>query len=369
MKRSFWLEDGVRIFSNGQDELRFRKGIWNFEEATLNLSSLSGALKDTVTHILGELAAERPIDPEDVFKARGLSQDEAATVSSVLDALESQKYLTSSSDAQTRRLVREIIGGTVVDRFTGDLGALKPVLFYADTEYQRDAAMKLAAEIKLPLTCMTDKDAADLAAADLTTKYDALPVNVRMDEFKKIVEPFCCVLVSMARPHVKFLRNLNRVLIELTKPLVLTMMDGPFMTLFTIKPPETGCFECFENRVLARMENLSVYSNFVDQTGGALKVRDTTLTSPILQSMTSTAIFEALMISSIGRAKLAGRVLNIYVPVLEIQMQDLLRVPFCPACGFMAKAEMQEMYASSKRIVDQLIDTVVIEKRVPAGTR
>ena len=51
-----------------------------------------------------------------------------------------------------------------------------------------------------------------------------------------------------------FLRNLNRVLVQTSQVLSLSLLDGPFTTVFTIKPPETGCFECFEQRLLARME-------------------------------------------------------------------------------------------------------------------
>ena len=53
------------------------------------------------------------------------------------------------------------------------------------------------------------------------------------------------------------------------------------------------------------------------------------------------------MVQKIGKAKLAGRVLNTYVPLMEIQVQPLLRVRFFPACGFVAEACIEEMYSSS----------------------
>lgn len=363
MNRRYELEDSVRIFSNGMDEIRFRKGVWNFEEAALDTNMLAGELKEAVIAILGDLAKGERVSVDEKIKKFKLTQDDENVVESIMNMLQEQSYITSDEKKETQKLLREIIGGTVVDRFTGDVGMLKPVLFFTDSEYIKKSALELSKEIKLPITVMTEKDAQDIAAADLTTKFDALSYKEQMEEFKNIVEPYCCVVVSMERPHVKFLRNLNRILIELSKPFVMSMMDGPFMSLITIKPPETGCFECFENRVLARIEEMSVYEKFVEQTGGPLKVREKTLVSPLIQTMTSAAIFEAVMIASIGRAKLSGRILNVYVPVLEIQIQDLLRVPFCPACGFVAKAQMEEMYSSSKKIVDSLLDTIVIDKR------
>lgn len=144
------------------------------------------------------------------------------------------------------------------------------------------------------------------------------------------------------------------------KPLVLSLLDGPFISLMTIKGNETACYECFENRVMARLLDIPAYRNFVKETGGTMKKRNKTYATPILQTMASVALFEALLYANVNKAKMAGRLLNIYVPLMEIQVQDLLRVPFCPACGHIAKASYEEMYTSSKQIVNKLIDTIEI---------
>ena len=36
-KNKYKLLENVRIYFNGEDEIRFRKGIWSYEEATLVL--------------------------------------------------------------------------------------------------------------------------------------------------------------------------------------------------------------------------------------------------------------------------------------------------------------------------------------------
>lgn len=80
----------------------------------------------------------------------------------------------------------------------------------------------------------------------------------------------------------------------------------------------------------------------------------------MLVTAATIALQEAFLIEGIHKAKLAGRVLNIFVPMLEIQVQDLLRVPYCSACGHIAKAEYEEMYTSSSKIVEKLLSTVEI---------
>jgi len=39
----------------------------------------------------------------------------------------------------------------------------------------------------------------------------------------------------------------------------------------------------------------------------------------------------------------------------------VLRAPYCPACGFISKAHMDEMYTSSKRIVSDMMAKIEVE--------
>lgn len=360
-KLNFMVADNTRIFANGENEFRIRKGIWNFEEATLHLESLNDNVKKILSDIFYQLGDGKEVDLEFVLDAENLNEDEKNQVKDLLLALQAQNYLMYAVDNKTKLLIHELIGGTVIRQFTAEVGPLKPVLFFADSQYTKDISQITAKEIGLPMTIMTEKEFEDLAAADLTTKFDAVQTNRQMEEFQKFIQPYCCIVGSLEKPRITFLRNLNRILIKLSKPLSLCMMDGPFMTLFTIKPLETACFECFENRLLARLEDMAVYRTFVANTRNKPTFKEKTILSPLLQPLTSAALMEGFLLSSIERAKLAGRVLNIYLPILEIQFQDLLRVPFCPACGFIAESQMEEMYTSSKKIVNKLIDKVLIK--------
>ena len=137
-------------------------------------------------------------------------------------------------------------------------------------------------------------------------------------------------------------------------------MDGPFVTLLSTLPTETGCFECFEQRMLARLEDTLVYHQFVESTSGAAAPPERWL-SPGMHMLTAAVISEGFIYSSIGMQRLAGRIINVYLPLLEIQVQDLLRVPYCPACGFVATAAMNELYTSTKRLVSEMLDKIEIE--------
>ncbi len=218
----------------------------------------------------------------------------------------------------------------------------------------------LAREIHMPLTLLTHDDFKSIEAKDLTTKFDAYGTRKELGSVREIVEPFSCIIGCLERPHIIFLRNLNRVLVQTSQVLSLGLLDGPFTTIFTIKPPETGCFECFEQRLLARMMEMPTYQQFVEQTRNLPRLDNKIHASPLMHSLASQALFEGLLATRIGKAKLAGRILNTYIPLMETQVQPLLRVPFCPACGFVAEARMEEMYTSSKKIVDRVVDRITL---------
>src|SRR5262249_32965403 len=158
------------------------------------------------------------------------------------------------------------------------------------------------------LTVMTQDEFNTIGGMDLTTKFEAYEARKQLESLRASLEPFGCVVGCLERPHIIFLRNINRVLLQTSQALSLGLLDGPFTTVFTIKPPETGCFECFEQRLLARMEDMPSYQQFVAQTRNLPRFDNKVHASPLMHSLAAQALFEGFMVSKIGKAKLGGRV-------------------------------------------------------------
>ena len=76
---------------------------------------------------------------------------------------------------------------------------------------------------------------------------------------------------------------------------------------------------------------------------------------PLLNMLVNIAVSEAYTFKRIGVSKFTGRLLTIYMPTMEIQVQDLLRVPYCSACGAIAKAALEEKNVSSRALVDEMV--------------
>jgi thiazole/oxazole-forming peptide maturase SagC family component len=358
-QKTLMLREDVQIYFNGADELRLRKGVWNFEEAILTFEGLSKDHKDTLVKMFNFLQDGSGVDSERLPNEQNLTQLEREQVAQTLDALRAKDYVCDGDDADATHFLNQLLGGTT-EFVTNSAVSERPVLFFADTQSVKDYAVMLAKEINMPLTVMTQDEFKVIEAMDLTTKFEAYETRKQLESVRESLEPFSCIVGCIERPHIIFLRNINRVLVQTSQALSLSLLDGPFTTVFTIKPPETGCFECFEQRLLARMEETPSYQQFVAQTRNLPRFDNKIRASPLMHSLAAQALFEGLMVFKIGKAKLAGRVLNTYVPLMEIQVQPLLRVPFCPACGFVAEARMEEMYTSSKKIIDRVLDRITL---------
>ena len=347
------LSDSAVVFSNHVNEIRVRKGVWNYEEAIISLEAESDTIKELMFAIFNDFDIGEIVDFEEYIKKFNISSFEKQNIENLVIGLREQGYIVDAKKSKTSQLLYDLINGSFESRGLQNETHLKPILFFSDNATIKEEAVRLCESVSLPIHVLTDEEYSIILNTDVITRFDGCTTKENLVKICDIISPYCCVVGGLGKLNVSFMRNLNRALIELSKPLSMALIDGPFTSVFTIKPPETGCFECMEQRMLARMQEHPVYRKFVEET------RDTEgYYTPLLSSVVSTAIFEGLTISAIGKSKFAGRVLNTYVPVMEMQVEDILRIPYCPACGTIAKAQIDEMYTSSKKMVDIILENI-----------
>lgn len=360
------LRDDVRIFFNSEDEIRFRKGIWNYVEAVINLYGQTDRVKSIFQHIINEFQTNNSLFLAKIDKALNLSKEEISDVTEILENISYQGFFVSEKESEASQIMAAIFGSSV-DSFMSEHVYAKPVLFFTDNDISRDLAISLAEQISMPLDVMDKSLFDEIYNADLTSKTDAMKQIKLIEKFKLELAPYACILGNLGSLNISFLRNLNRVLIEANKPLIASHIDGPFMSIYSTNPPETGCFECFENRMIARMEDLTAYHKFIKQSKAKSKtayINNAKSFSPLVHMLTSFVISEGFLYSVNSISRLSGRVITIYLPVFEIQAQDLLRVPYCSACGFSAKSQINELYTSSKNIIDKMVTRLhVVENK------
>jgi thiazole/oxazole-forming peptide maturase SagC family component len=352
------LADGVRVHRSG-DEIRFRKGVWSHQEATVRLIDQPSPVVEFLNAVYEALVRRGDADLSDIGRDQGASAEELSRYQGLLESLRQQQFLRDVRQKDSARMVGALLGG-IVSGFEHQIAPPRPALFFTDSQYARTSAAALAREMSMPLDVMDPELIRAMATADLTSRTDAVEYIEALTRYEAVLRPYTCVLGCVASPNMSFLRNLNRLLIRLEKPLILGLIDGPFITALSTLATDTGCFECFEQRMLARLEDTAIYQQFVDATAGVTAASGA-WTAPQLHALISAVISEGYLYATVGMMRLAGRVVNIYLPLLEIQVQDLLRVPYCPACGYIARAQMNEMYTSTKRLVDDMLHRITVE--------
>ncbi len=359
-KKCYSLGENTEIFFNGESEIVIRTGVWNYEDAILDISVFDEDMQEKVLDLFRTISEGKKVSEDELTGRFEMDSENADQVQSVLDELAEQAYLSNGYEDRVGQLITRMIGGTASKGMSGNVSSSARTLLICDCDAVADQLWSMSSQMSMSMDIMTEEDINKVCRARLTDRLDALETEKQFEELSTMFVAYSSVLICLQRPHIMLLRNLNRILLRMSIPFVVCLADGPFLSVMTIKGYETGCFECYETRVMARLESMSAYRNYVEKTSGNLRKSSENSLTPILGMIASLGLYDAFLINTIHKAKLAGRVFNIYLPTLEVQVEDLLRVPFCSACGHIAKAEYEEMYSSSEEIVEQLVANVEI---------
>ena len=351
------LAQDARILFESTEVVRVRTGIWNFEEAIIDYSEEPPEIADTIRSAFESLASGREIDLETV--ALHLDQTRRASVLQLFsDLLQSGLLVDTATQSQEAMIFSALmgrIGDYNLSKFDEIRGGIDPVtapaVIMSDSERAHEEALRLADQLNMPMRSLEPAMVDALHAGDLTTGIDNYSSDMLSKMLENALEDAGAVLCVFCRPSVGFLRNLNRVVERLQKVLIVGLIDGPFLSIIGTRSPYTGCFECFELRSLSRLEDHILYHKFAM---GSKEPNSFAKDSPLAGLLTNLVVTEGFLEQHAGAFRFAGRVLNIFLPTLEIQVQDLLRMPGCPACGYISKQQILDINYNTREALDRI---------------
>ncbi|QSZ27194.1 streptolysin associated protein SagC [Aceticella autotrophica] len=351
---AYCFNENVRMFVDTKNEIRLRIGIWNYDEAVLNLHGLKEDLSNGIREIFARMIKGEAVTFNDI-QSMNISNESAEDILQILNNLRAAGMVCLENDKLSKEQICYALLGNL-DLYTrnNSNNESKPLLFFTDSPYATENAKELVERMDLKLNFMSEDLKDDISNSNLTKKINGLETEKNLERYAAIFKNYTGIIGCLRQPLINFLRNINRIIVEIEMPMILSFIDGPFISMIGVNPPNTGCFECFEQRSLARMEDHIGYNNFLNfstfnhcnETKGII---------PLLNILTNLVLSEGFLLSTIGTSKFMGRALNIHIPTLEIQIQDILRVPFCPACGAIAKSVFEETNISTRVIIDDLI--------------
>ena len=88
--RFMTIPESTELFFNGDTEVIFRKGVWNYEEALLDLSVFDDATQELVLDVMRTLAEGDSITAEKLLDIFGTDQESAEKVAELLEELTEQ---------------------------------------------------------------------------------------------------------------------------------------------------------------------------------------------------------------------------------------------------------------------------------------
>ncbi|QSB06863.1 TOMM precursor leader peptide-binding protein [Natronoglycomyces albus] len=350
------LASTARIMEDSNGLFRIRTGIWNFEEAVIDVSGESPAVAATVSALLRALATG-PTQLEEHADAALLPIEKANLSKLVLDLAEAG-VLISTDQRDTQDAITAALLGRLTSPYPTEEGIeQREIVFISDCEASRTQAAQQAETLGITLTSLPEEQLEALHTADLTSRINGYDTEIGIERLRETVAGKAAIVTCFQRPSIPMLRNLNRVVEDQDLPWVSSFIDGPFVSIVGIKSPHTGCFECFEQRALARLEDHVTYHEFAKSPVGRTSAQDSD--APMMGFVTVLALTEGYLYAAVGASRIAGRMLGIHLPTMEIQTQDLLRMPNCPACGRVSRQRLREINFNSRAVVDRVVSEVL----------
>ncbi|EHI70330.1 bacteriocin biosynthesis cyclodehydratase, SagC family [Streptococcus ictaluri 707-05] len=140
-----------------------------------------------------------------------------------------------------------------------------PILFISDSTYVNQSALLLAEQLDLDLRVADDDLKMTIQTTDVSSRLDALEHHRHMNSLSERLKDYQSIVICQERLNVTMLRHLNEISVALQKQLVLGFVDGPFLHACTLNPPHTADFDSLERRVLARLQDHTLYQHFASQ--------------------------------------------------------------------------------------------------------
>lgn len=155
--------------------------------------------------------------------------------------------------------------------------------------------------------------------------------------------------VVLNNPKVHTLKNLNKQFFKAKKSWNMGIIDGKFMHLTSFVPNITGCFECFELNNSIRMADYENYINY-------LEIEEK---MNLTKNVWSSSLFMyqfLLMLADKKVSSLRGKLLSVYLPTLEFNLETLHKSSLCSLDGLRAQKISQNLNLNAQTVIKKILE-------------
>lgn len=220
----YQLNSNVRIVQF-DDTFCFRKGLWDFNEAVLDIAQEPQALKEAYYSIISDWFNGKAIDTDTYEKT--LESDLFAKLSEVITALYYNDLLMLEDAYALEENIMKVLTGNY--HFIAESGQAKdtaPVLFISDSSYVNESAELLAKHLNLNLQVASDELKMLIQETDVTSRLDALEHHRNMKCLSEKLADYQSIVICQGRLNIMMLRHLNEISVALKNNWCLALLMG-----------------------------------------------------------------------------------------------------------------------------------------------
>ena len=337
------------------DSYCFRKGIWDSNDAILEISGESSELQEVYHKVCEKLLNNRAFDTEVIRTI--LTEDDYLKFTEVVEALMASDFLIDKKQSNTQEAVVRVLLGefSQLSLNSSNEKDRRPLLFISDSIEVEESAKSLFDILDIKADIADSDFKTQLRKSFSINEFDSLKEIEEHNRLTNLLKKYQSILICQVKVDILMIRNINEVICELGTKLLLGFLDGPFVHMCTLAPPKTADFDSLERRILARLEDSILYRSHISQLSN--KTQELNLGFlPILNILLNLIVAEAILISETGTSKFEGRLLSIYIPTIEIQVQDILKMSNSKTQGTMAKKKFEIQQIKTNKLINNLLE-------------
>jgi thiazole/oxazole-forming peptide maturase SagC family component len=349
----FVPSEDLVIFGD-ENEIHLRKGIWNAREITITLRDEDNQTRKALFKMAEMLNKNKPFNLAELGSESGVSSQK---VTSLLLPLQEEmlrdNFILKEKEKEGTKILSTILG-FYSQEFSPPQKC--KMLFISDSKQTEEWVKEKGLPEGWKIDSISESLFESLSRDENIRGSDPVKKAKSLEKYSFVFGQYNWIGGCFLAPPLNFLRNLNEVMLKLKLPFTLGFVDGPFLTLASFSPHETGCFACMEERNLGRLKSLKVYKDFQREYEKTLlgRYKESLGGNLLIDLIRSLVILEGISLATLGKSRFMGRILNIYLPTFEIQIGNMLRVPYCPSCGYVSRAKQKELYTDLGKLIEEV---------------
>ncbi|WP_164003025.1 TOMM precursor leader peptide-binding protein [Pyxidicoccus caerfyrddinensis] len=332
------------LVAHSPDVVELRHGVWNPTSITLTDESGSGRLFRFLRQLDGTVA------PRALGHAEGIPP---AQIDEILDQLAQLDVLETGASHALDYYLDNIVPNLVP--FEKPAAPVRPTVVVAGTPPLADQLAGIlaanGAHDQYDVQRIDERLQRRLVEGGPGWLSDPLAFEERAVEFAPWKGRMLAFVTASINPIE--LHAINRICLHHRVQWIHAAIDGPFLLVGpAIVPHRSPCYECLEMRVLMNMRNGASYQSYKAALVEGRVVRATAALDSVLSAMlVSLTSFEVLNLLLTDATFTTGKMLSVYLPTLEFSVNEILRLPGCPACSPPVESENREMFFDIRAVL------------------